>query len=122
MGLLVALEISSLNLIGTDLVVLSACDTGIGEVPKGQGVVGMRRAFQEAGAKSIVMSLWQVPDRETKNLMIKFYKKLYEGKSKIESIHEASLEVMRSIKEKKGTTHPFYWGGFMLLGDSGVIN
>jgi len=119
-GLLVALEVASLNLVETNLVILSACNTGVGEVPRGQGVVGLRRAFQEAGAKSIMMSLWQVPDKETKDLMVQFYKKLYDGKSKIESIHEASLDVMRAVKAEKGTTHPFFWGGFVLLGDPGI--
>ena len=121
-GLLVALEVSTLKLTNTDLVVLSACDTGLGNIPRSQGVTGLRRAFQEAGARSILMSLWQVPDKETKDLMLQFYKKLYDGKSKIESIHEASLDIMRSVKEKKGTTHPFYWGGFVLLGDPGIVN
>jgi len=82
----------------------------LGNIPRSQGVVGLRRAFQEAGAKSVVMSLWEVPDKETKDLMVQFYKRLYDGKSKIESIHEASLDVMRAVKAKKGTTHPFYWG------------
>ena len=115
-GLLVALEVSTLKLTNTDLVVLSACDTGLGNIPRSQGVVGLRRAFQEAGAKSILMSLWQVPDKETRDLMVQFYKKLYQGKSKIKSIHEASLDVMSTIKTKRGTTHPFsgeglyYWG------------
>ena len=68
------------------------------------------------------MSLWEVPDKETKDLMVQFYKRLYDGKSKIESIHEASLDVMRAVKAKKGTTHPFYWGGFVLLGDPGIVN
>ena len=121
-GLLVALEISNLKLTNTDLIVLSACDTGLGNVPRSQGVVGLRRAFQEAGARSIVMSLWEVPDKETKDLMVQFYQKLYNGKSKIESIHEASLDVMRAVKSKKGTTHPFYWGGFILSGDPGIRN
>jgi tetratricopeptide (TPR) repeat protein len=118
-GLLVAMEVLGMNLTNTDLVVLSACDTGVGEIKRGHGVFGLRRAFQQAGAKSLVTSLWQIPDRETKDLMVEFYKRLYDGKSKLNALHEASLSVMKSAKDKHKSTHPFYWGGFILIGDPG---
>ena len=66
-GLVTAMEVSRMDLRNTDLVVLSACDTGVGETSRGQGVIGLRRAFQQAGARSLVMSLWKIPDKETKD-------------------------------------------------------
>jgi tetratricopeptide (TPR) repeat protein/CHAT domain-containing protein len=118
-GLLVAMEVLGMNLTNTDLVVLSACNTGIGEVKRGHGVFGLRRSFQQAGAKSLVMSLWQIPDEETKDLMVEFYQRLYDGHSKLNALHEASLSVMKSARDKYKSTHPFYWSGFILIGDPG---
>lgn len=110
-GILVAEKISGLKLRGTELVVLSACDTGVGEVKKGEGVFGLKRAFILAGVKTLVMSLWKVPDEETKDLMIEFYKRIADGKGKSEALREAKLK----IKEKN--PNPFYWGGFIAIGD-----
>ena len=119
-GLLVAMEVLGMNLTDTDLVVLSACNTGVGKVKRGHGVFGLRRSFQQAGAKSLIMSLWQIPDEETKDLMVEFYKGLFDGKSKLNALHEASLSVMKSVKDKYKSTHPFYWGGFILIGNPGT--
>ena len=119
-GLVTAMEVSGMDLRNTDLVVLSACDTGVGETSKGQGVIGLRRAFQQAGARSLVMSLWKIPDKETKDLMIEFYNRLKTGKPKLTALREASLSAMQATKNKTGSTHPFYWGGFILVGDPGL--
>jgi len=75
-GFVTAEKILGLKLRGTDMVVLSACDTGLGEVKAGEGVYGLRRAFTQAGTLSLVMSMWQVPDQETKELMVEFYKNI----------------------------------------------
>ena len=79
-GIVTAEKILSLKLRGTDMVVLSACDTGLGEVKAGEGVYGLRRAFTQAGTRSLVMSMWQVPDQETKELMVEFYKNIRSGR------------------------------------------
>jgi CHAT domain-containing protein len=115
-GVLTAYEASGLNLQGTELVVLSACQTGLGEVKNGEGVFGLRRALQEAGAESVLMSLWAVPDRETQELMTLFYAKWLSGMDKHEALRAAQLEMRRSVKARYGHDLPFYWGGFVLVG------
>ena len=116
-GIVSAMEIKGLSLKGTSLVVLSACNTGIGDVERAQGVFGLRRAFQIAGARSLLMSLWKVPDSETADLMRRFYMNLYDGKSKVDSLNMSIKDTMREIKKIRGTDHPFYWGGFILIGN-----
>ncbi|MDD5435734.1 MAG: CHAT domain-containing protein, partial [Nitrospira sp.] len=100
-----------LRLRGTGLVVLSACDTGVGEIKTGEGVFGLKRAFILAGAETLVISLWKVPDKETKDLMVEFYKLMSEGKGKAEALREAKLNI------KKDKSHPFYWGAFVSVGN-----
>lgn len=112
-GILTALEASGLNLWGTKLVVLSACDTGIGDVKNGEGVYGLRRAFVLAGTESLVMSLWSVSDYATRELMSGYYKNLKNGIGRGASLHQIQLELMK----KKGREHPFYWAGFIQSGE-----
>jgi CHAT domain-containing protein/tetratricopeptide (TPR) repeat protein len=116
-GILTSLEISALNLTNTDLVVLSACQTGVGEIVGGEGVFGMRRAFQHAGARTIVMSLWPVPDRQTRELMENLYRNWLAGNSKSTALRKASLDIISKRRDKYGASHPLFWGGFILLGD-----
>ncbi len=122
-GILTALDVCGLNLYGTELVTLSACDTGVGEVRRGEGVFGLRRAFHQAGAKSLVMSLWQVPDEETQLLMEQFYQHLLAGQSKPDALREAQLSVIREMRERHvqpdfcGLAHPFFWAAFICQGD-----
>lgn len=116
-GILTALEASGLNLVGTELVTLSACETGLGEVRNGEGVYGLRRAFQHAGARTIVMSLWKVPDLETRRLMTRFYQSWLDGQSKKEALRNAALTIIRDSRNGNGSAHPLLWGGFIMLGD-----
>lgn len=112
-GIVTAEEILGLNLWGTEMVVLSACETGIGEVRAAQGVFGLRRTFRQAGVESLVMSMWKVPDKETTELMKNFYKYFTQKKlNKCQALRKAAL----SMVEK----HPYYWGGFILSGDPGI--
>jgi tetratricopeptide (TPR) repeat protein len=117
-GLFTAEEVLGLRLHGTDLVVLSACNTGTGEVKTGEGVYGLRRAFVQAGAKGLVMSMWPVPDLETKELMVRFYKNIASGKvNRSQALRLAELDQMRIVKERYGHTNPLYWGAFVYLGE-----
>ncbi len=116
-GVLTAMEAGSLNLRGTELVVLSACNTGQGDLRTGEGVFGLRRALEEAGAQSVLMSMWSVPDRETLQLMQLFYKKWLSGMEIHEALKQAQLE-MRELTRKNngGKDLPYYWGAFVLVG------
>jgi CHAT domain-containing protein len=112
-GVLTALEAASLDLSGTKLVVLSAGDTGVGEVMNGEGVQGLRRALVLAGSESQVMSLWSVSDKATKDLMIQYYKGLQKGEGRSEGLRQAQLRMLRS----KDRQHPFYWAAFIHSGE-----
>jgi CHAT domain-containing protein len=116
-GILTAMEASGLNLSGTELVTLSACETGVGEVKNGEGVYGLGRAFQHAGARTIVMSLWKVPDQETCELMSGFYRNWLSGQTKQEALRQSTLKVLNACRSKYGTAHPLLWGGFVMVGD-----
>jgi CHAT domain-containing protein/Tfp pilus assembly protein PilF len=111
-GILTALEASGLNLWGTQLVVLSACDTGVGVVKSGEGVFGLRRALVLAGSETQVMSLWQVNDYATQKFMKAFYAGLKQGQGRGEALRRVKLDTMR----QKGSEHPFYWAGFIQSG------
>ena len=111
-GILTALEASSLDLWGTQLVVLSACDTGLGEIENREGVYGLRRAIAMAGAESQVMSLWKVSDAATQQLMTQYYQQLRSGAGRSEGLRQAKLTLLRS----QNLRHPFYWASFILSG------
>jgi len=117
-GIITAEKILGLRLRGTDMVVLSACDTGLGEVKAGEGVYGLRRAFLQAGTKSLVMSLWSVPDTETKELMVEFYKNIKSRKiNRCKALRLAALREMKIVEERYGTNNPLFWGAFIFLGE-----
>ena len=109
-GMVTAEKVLGLKLKGTDIVVLSACQTGIGDIQSGEGVFGLKRAFILSGAKTLVMSLWSVPSKETVELMTSFYTLLSEGKTKAEALRQAKLTLM------KKNPNPFFWGAFVMTG------
>lgn len=116
-GILTALEASDLNLWGTKLVTLSACDTGVGEVRNGEGVYGLRRSFFLAGTETLVMSLWPVSDRVTREMMTAYYTGLKHGLGRGDALREAELAMMK----RKGRQHPFYWASFIQAGAWGRL-
>jgi CHAT domain-containing protein len=117
-GILTAEEVASLNLGGVEWAVLSACDTGVGEIKAGEGVFGLRRAFQVAGARTVIMSLWSVEDEATREWMRALYINRLERKlSTADAVHQASVTVLRARRAAKQSTHPFFWAGFVAAGD-----
>jgi CHAT domain-containing protein/Tfp pilus assembly protein PilF len=118
-GILTALEIAELSLQNTDLVVLSACETGVGEISQGEGVFGLRRAFQLAGARTVMMSLWAIPDGETVAMIGEVYRRLQAGVEKGRALREAALTQLRTGRQARGVAHPFFWGAFVTFGHAG---
>jgi CHAT domain-containing protein/tetratricopeptide (TPR) repeat protein len=133
-GILTAYEAAGLDLWGTRLVVLSACETGIGEVTNGEGVYGLRRALVLAGSESQVMSLWQVSDEATRDLMIAYYRRLQAGAGRSEGLREVQLGMLRGQRQSSDSgqrgigselgagkgrdrSHPFYWAAFIQSGE-----
>ena len=112
-GILTALEAAGLNLWGTKLVTLSACDTGVGEVRNGEGVYGLRRAFVLAGAETLVMSLWPVSDYMTREMMTAYYTGLRAGLGRGDALRHAKLAMLK----RQGRQHPFYWASFIQSGE-----
>ncbi|MGH9836866.1 MAG: CHAT domain-containing protein, partial [Blastocatellia bacterium] len=112
-GILTAMEVAGLNLWGTKLVVLSACETGVGEVRTGEGVYGLRRALVLAGAETQVMSLWPVSDQGTRDLMINYYKALQAGQGRSEAMRQVQLRMLKDPRRR----HPFYWASFIVSGE-----
>ncbi|MBF0452570.1 MAG: tetratricopeptide repeat protein [Candidatus Magnetomorum sp.] len=111
-GVLTALEVLGLKLFGTRLVVLSACETGLGEIHAGEGVYGLRRAFLEAGARTVLNSLWEVSDKGTQALMTGLYKNVLKGMSVRQAFRKVQLEMKNSIV----WSHPYIWSAFFLVG------
>jgi CHAT domain-containing protein/Tfp pilus assembly protein PilF len=112
-GVMTALEASAIDLRGTQLVVLSACETGVGQVENGEGVYGLRRALVLAGAESEVMSLWRVDDAATRDLMIAYYGALKNGSGRTAALRDAQL----AMSATKDRGHPYYWASFIPSGD-----
>jgi CHAT domain-containing protein/Tfp pilus assembly protein PilF len=111
-GILTALEVLALNLEGTDLVTLSACETGVGDIQVGEGVYSLNRAFQEAGAKAVLSTLWSVADEQTKLFMQDFYDLVLKGNSPQRALQKTQLKFLHN----KNTQHPFFWAAFTVVG------
>jgi len=109
-GILTSRDVSRMNLMNTELVVLSACQTGLGDVKGSEGVYGLQRAFKMAGVRYLLMSLWKVPDESTKEFMVTFYKQLLSG----ESIRE-SYQTTQQVMSTKYPDDPFKWAAFVLI-------
>jgi len=116
-GILTAEEVATLDLSGVEWVVLSACETGLGEVQVGEGVLGLRRAFETSGAGTLIMSLWAVEDEATQDWMKRLYRQRLDGKTTIEAVRAATVESIQAARKARRTTHPFYWGAFAAFGD-----
>lgn len=117
-GILTALEASDLDLWGTEMVVLSACETGVGTVSIGEGVHGLRRSLAVAGSESQVISLWKVDDVATKDLMVQFYARLAEGQGRAEALRNVQLAMLADPER----SHPYYWAGFVGSGAWGPLS
>jgi CHAT domain-containing protein/lipopolysaccharide biosynthesis regulator YciM len=139
-GILTALEAANLNLSGTKLVVLSACQTGLGEVESGEGVYGLRRALVLAGAEAQLTSLWAIDDHATRDLMGRYYQLLQQGAGRQAALRQVQLEFLHnnlvansknataksaasnlSARKRTLRTHPYYWAGFILSGEWGNL-
>jgi CHAT domain-containing protein len=116
-GILTAEEVTSLDLRGVQWVVLSACDTGLGRIEVGEGVLGLRRAFEIAGARTVIMSLWPVGDLATEEWMRDLYRARSAGLLTAEAVRQAGLEVLRERRRAGADTHPSSWGAFVAAGD-----
>jgi CHAT domain-containing protein/tetratricopeptide (TPR) repeat protein len=116
-GILTAEEIALLDLRGVDWAVLSACATGQGVLEPGEGILGLRRAFQIAGAHTLVVSLWPVEDDATRYWMRALYASRNARASTVDAVRAASRDVLADQRRTGGTTHPYFWGGFVSIGD-----
>jgi CHAT domain-containing protein len=108
-GILTSQEISQLNLTHTDLVVLSACETALGDIKGSEGVFGLQRAFKMAGVQTLIMSLWKVPDTQTSQLMQCFYKYWLGGMTKHDAFKKSQNEI------RKANPNPYYWAAFVMV-------
>jgi CHAT domain-containing protein len=114
-GMLTAEDVTGMDLLDTELVVLSACETGLGQVHVGEGVFGLRRAFAVAGARTLVMSLWKVPDEQTQELMVDFYSRILAGEGRAEALRQAQQALRLKHPD------PYFWGAFICQGDPGPL-
>jgi CHAT domain-containing protein len=112
-GVLTAMEAAGLDLYGTKLVVLSACNAGMGEVKNGEGVYGLRRALVLAGSETQILSLWSVSDKETLHLMAGYYKRLMNGEGRGEALRQIQFGILKEPKFR----HPYYWANFIQAGE-----
>ena len=110
-GILTAEEVTGLDLSGTELVVLSACQTGLGKVESGEGVFGFRRSFVLAGARTVVLTLWEIPDNPTRELMEHFYLLVHDGRPRAEALREAKLRLRARYPDDAS------WAAFICQGD-----
>ena len=110
-------EIAALDLSRVRWAVVSGCNTGVGEVLSGEGVLGLRRAFAIAGAASLIMSLWPVEDEATRIWMERLYEARGRGLTTAESVRRAGLDVLGWQRHQGRTAHPFFWGAFVATGD-----
>ncbi len=133
-GIFTALEAAGLDLWGTQLVVLSACDTGVGEVKNGEGVYGLRRALVLAGSETQVMSLWPVSDAVTRDLMVAYYRGLRQGEARAAALHQVQLRMLeraergltpegrkQHAQHARDYSHPFYWASFIVSGEDAKL-
>ena len=117
-GILTAEEVAALDLFGVEWAVLSACESGLGDVQAGEGVFGLRRAFAAAGTHTLIMSLWPVDDDVTREWMTRLYQfRFLESSTTIEAVHRTNLHLLAARREAGASTHPFYWAGFVAAGD-----
>ncbi len=117
-GIITAEEIAALDLSGVEWAVLSACETGVGTVRSGEGVFGLRRAFEVAGARTVIMSLWAVDDEATRDWMGALYRARFADRlATDEAVREASLRGLRMARESGDSDHPFRWAAFVATGD-----
>jgi len=112
-GVLTALEVAGLDLAGTKLVVLSACETGLGDIANGEGVYGLRRAFAIAGAESQLITLWLVDDLATKDLMMNYYGRLQKNVGRSAALRQVQLEMLKNPQYQR----PYYWAAFIPSGE-----
>jgi CHAT domain-containing protein len=117
-GVLTALEVAGLDLTGTELAVLSACETGVGAVQNGEGVYGLRRALVLAGVRTQLASLWKVDDAATRDLMIDYYRRLQAGAGRSQALREAQLTMLRD----PARAQPYYWASFITIGEEKTLN
>jgi CHAT domain-containing protein/tetratricopeptide (TPR) repeat protein len=120
-GYLTALEAAQLQLDGTQLVVLSACDTGVGQVQNGEGIYGMQRALTVAGARSTLLSLWKVDDEATAWFMRRYYEQLKGGRGRMDALQDVQKE-FRTRPKLPGWSHPIYWAAWQLTGDGDALS
>jgi len=116
-GILTAEEVAALDLRGVDLVTLSACDTGRGAVEAGEGVFGLRRAIEIAGARAVLMSLWPVQDRQASRFMTRFYRDRLAGTSVLDASRSATRAALDELRRQERPAHPYLWAGFVTAGD-----
>ena len=116
-GILTAGEVAGLDLRGVEWIVLSACDTGVGPTPSREGVLGLRRSFQIAGAATVIMSLWEIGDAPAREWSRQLYESRRTGLSTADAMRQASLALLRARRQAGVSTHPFSWGAFVAAGD-----